>query len=298
MIDHKFGGDWTEEKLDRLRKYLQAYTRIFTRNEQASWYRTTYLDGFAGTLYRQDAALESEEPALFELARDPDTQGYKKGSAVIALETKPEFDRYLFIDQRAEHVQDLEALKDTFPRKASRIEIRQGDANQVLQDWCSRISEKGRALVFLDPYGMQVHWATLEALAATKAVDLWLLFPLGQSVIRLLTHKEPPASWAQALTRTFGTSEWKTKFYKKSAQPEIPGLFGDTSTDSELQRNATLQEVGEFFVERLKSIFVGVPEPLPLRNSKNNPIFLLCFAASNPKGAPTAIKIANHILRH
>ncbi len=35
---------------------------------------------------------------------------------------------------------------------------------------------------------MQVDWKTIEAVAATKAIDLWLLFPLGVGVNRLLTR--------------------------------------------------------------------------------------------------------------
>jgi hypothetical protein len=34
-----------------------------------------------------------------------------------------------------------------------------------------------------------------------------------------------------------------------------------------------------------------------LLNSQNTPLYLLCFASANPKGAPTAIKIAQHILK-
>jgi hypothetical protein len=45
-------------------------------------------------------------------------------------------------------------------------------------------------------------------------------------------------------------------------------------------------------------VFKGVANnPLPLYNSKNNPLYLLCFAAGNPKGAPTAVKIAQDILK-
>ncbi len=46
------------------------------------------------------------------------------------------------------------------------------------------------------------------------------------------------------------------------------------------------------------SLIELVPEkPLLLRNSKNNPLYLLCFASGNPKGAKTAIKIAQDILK-
>lgn len=42
--------------------------------------------------------------------------------------------------------------------------------------------------MFLDPYGMQVDWATIEAIAKTKAIDLWILFPLGH-IFQVLTKR-------------------------------------------------------------------------------------------------------------
>jgi len=140
---------------------------------------------------------------------------------------------------------------------------------------------------------MQVDWATIEALAQTKAVDLWLLFPLGVAVNRLLTRSgPPPAAWAHALTRIFGTRSWEAAFYPKHDQPT---LFGPESVQ---RRDVNWDKIGEFFVKRLNSIFCKVASnPLPLRNSTNAPIYLLCFAAGNVKGAPTAVKIAQHILK-
>jgi three-Cys-motif partner protein len=147
--------------------------------------------------------------------------------------------------------------------------------------------------VFLDPYGMQVDWSLLKAIAATKAIDLWILFPLGMAVNRLLTRSEPPPdSWAQALTRVFGTEDWRQTYYP---QQKILTLFGEQDVEA---RKADFQQISRFFVERLKTIFTAVADnPLPLLNSKNVPLYLLCFASGNPQGAPTAIKIAGHILR-
>jgi three-Cys-motif partner protein len=67
------------------------------------------------------------------------------------------------------------------------IQIRPGDANVEIQELCKKDWSSHRAVLFLDPYGMQVEWKTIEAIAATKAIDLWLLFPLGIGVNRLLT---------------------------------------------------------------------------------------------------------------
>lgn len=46
------------------------------------------------------------------------------------------------------------------------------------------------------------------------------------------------------------------------------------------------------------SILAGVaPEPAVLRNSKNVPLYLLCFAVGNARGKDIALRIANHLLK-
>ena len=151
-----------------------------------------------------------------------------------------------------------------------------------------------RAVVFLDPYGMAVDWKTIEALAATKAVDLWVLLPVGQAINRLLTRQRiPEGAWADRLTRFFGTEEWKNAFY---GRPLRMSLFDSLQT--EYEKEADFEEIGAFFSERLEAEFEMVANnPLVLRNSKNVPLYQLFFAAANPRGAPTAVNIANHILR-
>jgi len=46
MVEHSFGGPWTERKLKCLRDYLCAYRAIFTGNEKARYFRTWYVDAF------------------------------------------------------------------------------------------------------------------------------------------------------------------------------------------------------------------------------------------------------------
>jgi three-Cys-motif partner protein len=78
--------------------------------------------------------------------------------------------------------------------------------------------------MFLDPYGMQVEWSLIEAIARTEAVDLWVLFPLGVAVNRLLTRVEPPSGkWAQALTRMLGTEDWRDAFYPRRVERTLFG---------------------------------------------------------------------------
>lgn len=295
MAKHVFGGDWTSDKLERVRKYLCAYTTIFKNNPRATYFTTVYVDAFAGTGERVDSGGHRAEAAsIFEEDDLADADALQKGSARIALEVEPPFDRFLFIERSAKRVEELEKLRSEFPARSASIQIEQGDANDFLQQWCRKSKwQRQRAVVFLDPYGMQVDWTTIEVIAATKAIDLWILFPLGMAVNRLLTRSEPPpAVWADALTRFFGNEEWRAEFYPKKTELT---LFGEEETE---RKEANFESIGEFFLKRLKTVFAQVASnPLIMSNSKGVPIFLLCFAAGNPKGAPTAVKIAKDILK-
>jgi three-Cys-motif partner protein len=293
MVDHAFGGPWTEEKLTRLRKYLEAYTVIFTHNPKARRFRRVYVDAFAGTGIRRRPSGVTGEHSLPLFEEDCDAQQFMKGSAQVALDVEPPFHEYFFIEKDPAFAQELASLKRSYPALANRIMVRNGDANKILVEWATASNWRSqRAVVFIDPYGMQVEWPTLEALADTKAVDLWLLFPLGQGVNRLLTRGAPPTgAWADRLTAIFGTDEWRGVFYRRSDQLD---LFDN---EPHYEKSASFESITQYFVKRLDSIFEKVaPNPLVLRNSKNNPIFLLCFAAANKKGATTAVKIARDLL--
>ena len=294
MATHEFGGEWTAAKLGRVRKYLTAYTTIFANNPNARKLISIYVDAFAGTGYRSNFPRLEGQTRLFSELRETDADAFLKGSARIALEVAPPFRRYVFIEQDAARTRELEALKRQFPQKASAIQIVQQDANVYLKEWCTRTDwQTCRAMMFLDPYGMQVEWSLIEAIARTEAVDLWVLFPLGVAVNRLLTRAEPPpGKWAQALTRILGMEEWRDAFYPRRVERT---LFGEEEIRT---KEADFAKIGRFFVERLKTVFTAVADnPLPLRNSRNVPLYLLCFAAGNARGAPTALRIAQNILR-
>ena len=74
-------------------------------------------------------------------------------------------------------------------------------------------------------------------------------------------------------------------------------LFGVTA--KELERKRGSDKIAEAYRERLKSTFTKVaPTRRVLKNSTNSNLFDLFFAASNPRGASIAVKIADHILKH
>lgn len=286
---HRFGGDWTRSKLEVLAGYLKGYTTALKNTR----FKTAYIDAFAGTGYR---TLRQEAPsrnlALPDLAEDA-PQALLDGSARLALKTEPRFDRYIFIERHRERCEQLHALTGEFPALAADILVKQGDANEELQALCSRDWSSHRAVLFLDPYGTQVEWSTIEAVAKTRAIDLWLLFPLGIGVNRLLTRSgEIPDSWRHRLDLLLGTTAWYDAFYKVE---QAPTLFDSAETKVV---KATTEVIGRYFHDRLSSIFAAVASsPRILSNSSNCPLYLLCFAAGNRRGAPIALGIAEHLLR-
>jgi three-Cys-motif partner protein len=293
LVEHQFGGPWTEQKLGALRAYLVAYQTIFKRNPQASFYRTIYVDAFAGTGQR-DAGDLSDQASLF--GYDDDMRRFQQGSAAIALSIPEKFDRYAFIDEKQSHVRKLdELIRREFPELVDRCQIERGDANNWLQNWCRSESWRSqRAVVFLDPYGMAVEWATLQAIAATKAIDLWVLFPLGIGASRVLPTDMPPeGTWADRLSKLFGTDEWRDRFYRKQPKSD---LF--ENSDETWTKVAGVPQILDFFLERMKDIFARVVDrPMILKNSRNSPMYALCFAAGNPRGANAAVNIATYLTR-
>jgi three-Cys-motif partner protein len=285
---HDFGGDWTDEKLERVRKYLVEYTKIMSKQK----FRFAYIDAFAGTGYRTLKQEDNPEELMFPEIAEQESQRFLEGSARIALRVKPRFHKYIFIEKDEKRFHELEKLRAEFPAVQSNIILVNADANSYLQDWCENRKWSGhRAVLFLDPYGMQVEWETIKAVAETQAIDLWLLFPFGVAVNRLLKRDgniDPVIR--ESLNRLLGATDWYDAFYplKKNL-----GLFGEEIQVEKVGFNTIIQ----YFVGRLKTIFPGVAEnPLPLYNSRNNPLYLLCFAAGNPRGAPIAVDIAQHIL--
>jgi len=277
-----------------LAQYLHRYTTALKKTR----FCKIYIDAFAGTGYREEREAISKRVMMFpELAADEPTR-FRDGSARIALQTQPPFDAFVFVERSKRRSGELAALKDEFPEKATAIEIRQGDANKELQTVCAKTDwRKCRAVTFLDPYGMQVDWKTIEMIAATRAIDVWILFPVGMGVNRMLTGslEEMPLAWRTRLTRFFGSTEWERVFYRRE---QMASLFAAT-LDSRHVRAADMDSIARYYHSRLKLIFTRVAEnPSYLRNSTNSPLYQMHFAAGNLRGAPIAMNIAQHILNH
>ncbi|MBY5608716.1 three-Cys-motif partner protein TcmP [Rhizobium leguminosarum] len=286
--DHEFGGQHTEIKLELVEKYLKAYSTALRQKFNSLW----YIDAFAGTGSRT-VRIEAKDGDLFD-EPIPERVESRRGSAKIALDIEPKFDRLIFMDQKPAHCAALEALKASHPGRD--VHVLNGDANVIIQnninrvDWSSR-----RAIMFLDPYGMEVAWETLQAIAKTKAIDVWFLFPLSglyRQAARNISGVD--ATKRKALTIMLGTDEWEAELY--SPVPPIIDLLGTLEAPEERQRNADVAGLESYVKRRLETIFPLVADPFPLPPQKKPQRFSLFFAASNP--SPKAIDLANRFARH
>jgi three-Cys-motif partner protein len=283
----RFGGDWTDRKLETLRKYLQAYTTALKwKPTRQTPFKLWYVDAFAGSGHRTERVEEGS--SLFE--DDADAASLRKGSARLALDVTPPFQRFVFVERKREHCEALERLKTERPDLADRVDVRCGDANDELTNLCSKPWIDRRAVVFLDPFATAVRWHTLEAIAKTRAMDTWILFPLMAVNRMLKKNAEIPEAWGRRIDDVFGTTDWRERMYQRHPGR---GLFGQDDVEK-----VKVEQIGRYFLERLRTIFAAVADKATiLTNSTKSPLFMLCFAAASPTGAKTAVKIADSLTK-
>lgn len=281
-------GPWAKEKLDALGEYLGFYTKVL--KNQGWWCRgTIFVDAFAGPGRAKVRTKPKAAPevSLFdtEPAADAEAVEYLKGSPRVALDIENPFSRYVFIERNPERVAELHALADEYG-DTRRIVVKEGDAATELQAILdSGINWKHhRAVVFVDPFGMHIPWSTLEALARTGAIEVFVNFPLGMAIQRFLVRSgDIRENWQATLDSFFGSPDWRIHAYE-----ERDGLFGAETlklADSGIR-------LLEWYCGRLKEAFGHVSPGRLIRNTQGGHLYYLVWAGPNKKG----LDGAQHIL--
>jgi len=253
-------GKWSLEKLELLHKYLAGYLKVLAKQAWCRGYE--YIDAFAGT----------GKP------KTKDEQEYVDGSPRIALGLTPSFTQYHFIEQADWRVKKLEKLRGEFPTHG--ITIYHGDCNKILREQILpqlSYSSKKRAIAFIDPFGMQFEWETMEYLAQTKTVEVLLNFPvmaINRGVLRKHPEMISKAS-RERLDRFWGTKDWMVDLYMEERT-----LFGMET----VKRPHSGKEFGYAFKKRLGEIFRYCSIPILMTNSKKTPLYCMLFAGHNATG--------------
>lgn len=273
---HKFGGVWTEKKIDIFLKYVSAYLNIM-KNKR---YKLLYFDGFAGS---GEIEPKSNFKTLIEGV----------ASKVISIDYPKSFDMYYLVEKDKNRKSEIENyLFDKYPQKKNRIHVVESDCNDKMIRMSAYLKEHPnyRTLAFIDPHGMEVNWDSL-VLFKDLGIDMWLLVPSGIGYNRLLTkYGKISQSWLQKLKLSLGLNETQLKesFYRENPQRS---LFSDDF--SLLKESDIINKIIRLYSDRLKSIWKYVSKPLPLKNSKRNCMYHFMLISNNK----TAINIANDIIR-
>ncbi|MDP2858819.1 MAG: three-Cys-motif partner protein TcmP [Bacillota bacterium] len=266
-------GQWSKDKLSLLGQYLHAYSVIMSK-QKAKWLQSYgYVDAFAG-------------PGQYS---DVEHRVYVEGSPRVALACEPPFDEFWFVERSPRRLDQLKQLVACdFPNLTPRVNFCHGDANAVLKDEILplvTLSNHRRGFLFLDPYGLDVHFSTLQSVADAQTFDVFINFSV-MGITRILEREDAPDQQTlDIVERVMGDSGWVDNLYWTQ-----PTLFGE-----ERSRRAQLkaQDVALQYGSRLRTCFPFVSEPVVMRNSKEVALYALVLASHNRAAA----NITNDIFR-
>ena len=260
MLRYDEIGYWSELKLDIIKEYASAYSKILSAQKRPNLYHI-YIDAFAG--------------AGKHISKD--TGEFVLGSPLNALLVKPEFKEYHFIDLNEQKIKSLEELSGC----RNEVYIYHGDCNQVMiEEVIPRVKYEDyrRALCVLDPYGLHLNWQVIFNIGQMGTFDIFLNFPVADMNRNVLWRKPEGVSDSQIerMNKFWGDDSWQDIAYKESPQGQ---LFGGTEIEK-----APNEVIAEAFRQRLEKVagFKYVPKPIAMRNTQNAVIYYLFFASHKP----------------
>lgn len=250
-------GYWSEVKLDIIREYAAAYSRILSAQKQPALYHI-YVDAFAG--------------AGKHISKN--TGAFVAGSPLNALQVQPPFREYHFIELDARKAGSLRDIAGQRPD----VHVYEGDCNVLLLEEIfpqARYEKYRRALVLLDPYGLDLDWKVIHTAGGMQSIEIFLNFPVVDMNRNILWH-HPENVDERDLVRM--NAYWGDESWREIAYETQGSLFGPV----EVKTSNTV--IAEGFRKRLKEVagFEHVPKPIPMRNKQGATIYYLFFASHKP----------------
>jgi three-Cys-motif partner protein len=251
-------GYWSEIKLDIIKKYAAAYSKIMNNQPYINSYH--YIEGFAG--------------AGIHISKN--TNEFVLGSPANALNVNPPFSEYHFIDLNGDKADMLRELGRDNPK----VNVHEGDCNEILLDKIFPLiiyENYDRALCLLDPYGIHLKWEVLCAAGQSEAIEIFLNFSVMDMNMNVLWNNPEKVDQKQInrMNAFWGDESWREAAYEKQH-----GLF------EKIDQKTSNKKLAQAFRKRLKEEggFEYVTEPMPMRNTKGAIIYYLFFASPNKIG--------------
>jgi three-Cys-motif partner protein len=267
----KFGGPWTLLKVELVEKYLHGFNKVLSGKPSLSRpFKRVYIDTFAGS----GSFIFEEELPLIE----PGADLTHAGSARRAVDTQPPFDELYFFELDSANIASLTVAVGNDPR----VKIIKGDANKEVPDLLRRLTwHDRRGVIFVDPKGPEGNWDMIRAISATKALDMWWLYPIS-AVYRNAPrdHAALTAEKRAMCSACLDGGQWENELYSV-AESDMDDLFA--AQPAKLRRNLEVVDIENYVTKLLKrNGFAHVEKPGPLFGTTGAQLFSLYFAVSNP----------------
>jgi len=251
-------GQWSEIKLCIIKEYAKAFASVLKNQKYIK--HTAYIDGFAGA----GAHISKTTGMVVD------------GSPALALDVKPPFSHYHFVEMDEDRAA---GLRSQFNRPD--VTVYHGNSNDVLiRDVFPKCQYKDyrRALCLLDPYELNPKWEVIEAAGKMRSVEIFLNFMIMDANMNVLWRNPERVRPDQAkrMTEFWGDESWREATYTKH-----PDLFGD-----DYHVKNTNEAVLDAYCKRLRDVagFEYVPKPIPMKNDQGPTIYYLVFASHNKTG--------------
>ncbi|HSW56776.1 MAG TPA: three-Cys-motif partner protein TcmP [Dehalococcoidales bacterium] len=253
-------GNWSEIKLEIVRKYATAYTTILSKKPYIK--KHMYIDGFAGSGTHISEA----------------TGEFVKGSPLNALNVNPPFSELHLIDLDGGKAAELRRQSSIYKNVA----VYEGDANDILLNTIfpkCEYKDFARALCLLDPYSLKVDWNVLQTAGQMGSIEIFYNFMIMDANMNVLWKDPNKVALAQAerMDKVWGDRSWRTETYVEQS-----ALFGDSGYS---KKGNT--PVAESFRKRLETAagFKFALKPVPMKNKQGATIYYLYFATQDKTGA-------------
>lgn len=253
---YRDGRPWAIEKLELLRYYLggRGYKgggfMMATRRAGARY----YIDLFAGA---GQGMLDGD---VFD------------GSPLIATKADPPFTRLVWADADARNAASLRAHRADY--LARRIDVYHGDANVEVGAVLAGLPRTDPTIAFLDPEGSELHWSTVEKLAAHKPghkIEQLILFAYNMGIVRFMPRDPTRLVHDDKLDRMMPSqSGWRSMYAQR----------GQVSPSE--YRRLMLQE----YVNGLRDLgYHHVPDPRLIPTPNGRPLYFMVFATDHTAGS-------------
>jgi len=234
-------GPWAIKK----HHYLDCDTQISSEGMKNIWYRRFYIDLFSG-------------PGL---CRNKETGEEIDGSPLIALSKS--FTDFIFVESNNN---SLEILQSRIALRAETRSVKciHGDAIKTIGNIISIVPQQDTlALLFADPFNINLKMSSLQRLTEKLRIDLLLHFPWGtylHRVIPLLTSLQNDTKYT--VDEFFGTPKW-----------------------TEIQQGSGVFEYLDLYENQLRKLGYLIGSNYPqMKNSKNATLYYLVFASKHRRG--------------